>query len=436
MGSVDLGPSDAPTIAASTQPSPPEAPPEGTSTLMARLQERRNDEGSEEGAAVKEGEQAGPGWGSWATGTASSWGTWAKSKTNAAVTAASTVTAVAVEVAGAVADEQRRRVRGEAVVREDAGEAVEELDEEQELCIGGKLVRHEELCMCGAMLADALLDSATTAMQRNEIMGEESTTQLVSALVDPANNEGYHVAIARTSHNNQIVGLAACNTMDAAQGSCGVGPLCVQSSMRERVVATSLLRDLLERCQGCRSFRVVQDAFDLSFAALTGEGFRIVEPLALIGWQPQLDKLDTLLEDLPAFTLRAMTLADAEECSAIGLATAKVDRRGSIEHMLRASSDAVVLVDSEGRLAGYSTRLGNLTGHTAARCAEAAKALLIHGAKERPLRTLLPVRTHPELFAWCLSVEMQVVKMCNLMVSGEYHEFDSQGCYFPEYYNP
>jgi len=382
---------------------------------------------SQESELTAEEEAGGGGWGGWA-GTASSWGSWAAEKTKKAasksLTTAVAVTSAAAEVANAVADEQRKRVRGEVLAREG-----EELEAES-ISIHNKLVRHEEMRECASLVFESAVQAATTPSGYSEIDSTDDAAEIISAMINPL-TPGYHIGVARTE-SNKVVGVLGATVRDA--GTAGIGPFAVNppADAGGLGAAQQLISDALEHCKECANVHVIQDQ-PLGIELFSTFGFRIAEPLAVVAGCP-------VCEASSGLSVRPMEPGDLEACARLAVQACQVDRSSSIQMALEGptAGDCLVVHTPEGQLVAYTTSLATFEGHTVASTMEAMQALMQAAAKEgnAELIMLVPVRVQTELFEHCLKSGMRTIKMCTWMTKGGPVGYGSPVVYLPALYNP
>jgi predicted N-acetyltransferase YhbS len=203
----------------------------------------------------------------------------------------------------------------------------------------------------------------------------------------------------------------------------GVGPLTVEPRDQGDGIGRKLMTVMLERAQGARGVRLVQDAFNTCSVALYASlGFVVREPLLLLQGNPE-------GKPIAGAKVRRLSEADIDTCETIARNVHGYGRSGELRDALRFLNPFVV--ERDGRVHGYLTMPTFWpANHGVAETEEDMRALIVGAAAlgEEPLSLILPTR-QAELFRWCLSQHFRAVKPMTLMTIGAYQE--SKGAYFP-----
>lgn len=203
----------------------------------------------------------------------------------------------------------------------------------------------------------------------------------------------------------------------------GAGPLAVDPRHQARGLGKQLATAVLERARGAVGVRGVQDAFNTTSIALyTSLGYVVREPLLLLQGVPK-------GKSVAEATVRRLVEVDVGRCETIAENVHGYGRGGEIRDALRFFDPFVV--ERAGRIRGYATAPTNwAVNHAVAETEEDMRALLLGAAaqSEGPLSLLVPAR-QAELFRWCLSETLRVVKPMTLMTVGAYQE--PRGAYLP-----
>lgn len=220
--------------------------------------------------------------------------------------------------------------------------------------------------------------------------------------------------------DGRVVGSNFLQEHDAIRS---VGPIAVDPRVQERGVGRRLMEAALERARGSLGVRLVQDSFNIrSLSLYASLGFEVKEPLALMRGRPR--------SRPPAeVEVRRLAREDLERCAALCKKVHGIERTNELRAALERFSPLVAL--RRGRITAYSTTLSVWgAAHGVAETEEDMMALILGaGASDpEPIAFLLPVR-QANLFRWCLSEGLRVVKPMNLMAMGYYQE--PKGCYFP-----
>lgn len=204
----------------------------------------------------------------------------------------------------------------------------------------------------------------------------------------------------------------------------GVGPITIAPELQSNGVGKKLMADVIERGKKFAGIRLVQDAFNsVSMSLYASLGFNIVEPLVLIQGTPKSPEQDDKIG------VRPMSENDIEECSGLCRRIHGFDRKNLLTETRKYFPSYVATRD--GRIAAYASapNIWQLN-HAVGESTSDMTTLLSGFAKAtgESLSFLLPIR-QAELFRWCLSQGLRVVKPMNLMAMGSYSE--PKGSYLP-----
>jgi ribosomal protein S18 acetylase RimI-like enzyme len=215
-------------------------------------------------------------------------------------------------------------------------------------------------------------------------------------------------------------GLLGVNFLDCRTPVGGVGPICVDPNTQQRGVGRKLMEAVVKngKERGLRSIRLVQDAFNTTSMSLyTSVGFDVKEPLALMRGTPK-DKLTA-----SGAKVREVTDNDLAACADLCRAAHGFDRTGELRES-QAMFHSMVL-ERNGRVVAYSSAPTFWILNHAVAATEQDLFDLILGAGAatgaEPLSMLVPIR-RSNLFRWCLSQGLRVVKPMTLMSMGDYEE--------------
>lgn len=243
----------------------------------------------------------------------------------------------------------------------------------------------------------------------------EAATQLATAFI--AHPLIFGVVAAS---EGRVVGS---NFLDERDPVRAVGPTTVDPALQARGIGRRLMEAVLERGRDATAIRLVQDAFNTrSISLYTSLGFDVKEPLMLMRGTPR-------NELMAGFEVRPLTSDDVKACAALCERVDGTARTNELRDSLRMFTPFVV--EREGRMTGYlSAATSWIQNHGVAETEQDMKALILGtgAASAEPLSFLLPVR-QSNLFRWCLSEGIRVVKPMTLMAIGHYRE--PQGTYFP-----
>lgn len=192
----------------------------------------------------------------------------------------------------------------------------------------------------------------------------------------------------------------------------GIGPVTVDPEVQTRGVGRGLMRSVLDQCEGARSVRLVQAAFNLQSMSLYAKlGFEVRDPLACMQ-----GKLTVGV--IPGYEVRAATETDLISACAVCREVHGFDRELELAGAITRGSAKVV--EHQGEIVGYATEIG-FFGHAVARGNEGMKALIAAAPEIVGPGLFLPTR-NGELFRWALESGLRIVQPMTLMTMGEYQE--------------
>ncbi len=203
----------------------------------------------------------------------------------------------------------------------------------------------------------------------------------------------------------------------------GLGPLAVEPRRQGHGLGRQLMAVVLERAQGAPGIRLVQEAFNAcSIALYASLGFVVREHLLLLQGTPK-------RKMVVGATVRPLTEADVGLCEMIAQNVLGYGRGGQLRSALKNHSPFVV--ERDGRICGYMTSPNfGPANHAVAETDEDMRTLIAGAAPStgEPLSLILPT-SQAELFRWCLSEHLRIIKPLTLMTIGDYQE--PSGAYFP-----
>jgi predicted N-acetyltransferase YhbS len=202
-----------------------------------------------------------------------------------------------------------------------------------------------------------------------------------------------------------------------------VGPITVDPKFQGYKIGRRLMEAVIERGGGASGVRLVQDAFNAASLSLYASlGFDVREPLVEIEGQVE--------GELPAgCEVRLLKDEDLDECEALCKRVHGFARTNELKATRQSFAPFVTVRD--GHIVAYATALNFWPlNHAVSESLNDMQALLTGAGNMsgQPLSFLLPTR-QGELFRWCLSKGMRVVKPLALMTTGEYQE--PRGIYLP-----
>ena len=203
----------------------------------------------------------------------------------------------------------------------------------------------------------------------------------------------------------------------------GVGPITIDPEAQAKGVGRGLMQAVIEAGRDAPGIRLVQDAFNtVSLPLYAGLGFDVVEPLVIVQGV-------TVGEPSPETKVRLLEEKDLAACAELCRTVHGFDRHKELAQIAQMSPAFVA--EREGRIRAYaSAPTFWQMNHAVAETTEDMQNLLAGAARlaGQPLAFLLPTR-QAELFRWCLSRGLRVVKPMNLMAMGAYQE--PRGCFLP-----
>ena len=205
----------------------------------------------------------------------------------------------------------------------------------------------------------------------------------------------------------------------------GVGPITVNPNAQAKGVGRRLMQAVIESGKDAPGIRLVQDAFNtVSMSLYADLGFDVVEPLVLMQGVPK--------DETSASTkaeVRPLEEKDFEACAELCRKVHGFDRNTELAQIAQMSPAFVAVRD--GRVVAYAAAPTFWQmNHSVAETVEDMQNLLAEAARltEQPLAFLLPTR-QAELFRWCLSQKLRVIKPMTLMAMGSYQE--PKGAFLP-----
>jgi hypothetical protein len=167
---------------------------------------------------------------------------------------------------------------------------------------------------------------------------------------------------------------------------------------------------------------LVQDAFNtISMSLYTSLGFDPKEPLAVLQGKPA--------DASRCADVRPMAQRDLVGCAALCEQSHGLNRTNELRDAMQHLKPFVL--EKAGQIRAYCTSANFwLINHGVAESVEDMQQLLLGASAllDEPIGLLLPIR-QGELFRWCLSQKMRVLKPMTLMAMGKYQE--PRGTFFP-----
>jgi predicted N-acetyltransferase YhbS len=266
---------------------------------------------------------------------------------------------------------------------------------------------------CGRIIHAAFAAIADRHNFPRDFPSVEIATGLAAMLIGLPD---YYAVVAE--ENGRVRGS---NFLDERSAIAAIGPITVDPSAQNQGIGRLLMQAVLERAtaRGAAGIRLVQDAFhNRSLCLYTALGFVTREPLSVMQGA-------ALNRPVPGYVVRPATATDAEACNALCRRVHGFARSAELAAAIDLGKANVV--EHLGRITGYATEIGYFA-HAVGETNEDLKALIAAASAFAGPGFLLPTRNH-DLFSWCLSHGLRLVKQQTLMTIGLYNE--PQGAWLP-----
>jgi len=265
---------------------------------------------------------------------------------------------------------------------------------------------------CGHIIYEAFKDIADAHSFPRDVPSVEFGRHLAGSFIAHPSIFG---VVAESE--GRIIGS---NFLDERDPIRGVGPITVDPRIQKRGVGRRLMEAVIDRGKSAPSVRLLQDAYNtLSMPLYASLGFDVKEPIVFIQGKPK-------SRPLARSEVRPMTTDDIPACADLCASVHGHGRAHELEDNVNAYKPYVAARGS--KVTAYG--LISFFGHGVAETEHDMRDLLagVAAASPEPISFLLPTR-QANLFRWCLSEGMQVVKPMTFMVMGEYQE--PRGAWFP-----
>ncbi len=204
----------------------------------------------------------------------------------------------------------------------------------------------------------------------------------------------------------------------------GVGPITIDPDAQAKGVGRKLMQAVIERGRDAEGIRLVQDAFNTTSMSLYASlGINVVGPLVMVQGTPAEESPSAEME------VRPLEEKDFQPCAELCRKVHGFDRNNELREIAE-MSPAFVAVRGNRIVAYAAAPVFWQMNHAVAESTEDMQSLLSGAARlaGQSLAFLLPTR-HAEIFRWCLSQGLRVVKPMTLMAMGEYQQ--PRGCFIP-----
>jgi GNAT superfamily N-acetyltransferase len=234
----------------------------------------------------------------------------------------------------------------------------------------------------------------------------EAAAGLVGAFIDHPSIWG-----VAAEYDGRIVGS---NFLDERSPVRGVGPITVDPEFQSAGLGRLLMEAVIARAEGAAGIRLLQDSFNTQSLALYAKlGFEVDHAMVVMGGRPRVGSH-------PGTEVRPFGADDLDACRALSLSVLGFDRTAELLDALDAPGMHPVVAIRSNRLVAYATTLDLFPVSQAVAESPDDMAALIAGAlaeSDAPGSFLLATSQH-ELFRWCLSVGLRVVKPMTYMAMG------------------
>ena len=269
---------------------------------------------------------------------------------------------------------------------------------------------------CGRIIYKAFSGIADRHNFPHDFPSLEAALQIAQMSVNNPNIVGF---VAETG-DRQFLGS---NFLWRLNEIGGVGPITVDPDAQAKGVGRRLMQAVIEGGKDMPGIRLVQDAFNTTSMSLYASlGFDVVEPLVIM-------QGNLAGESSSKTEVRPLKEKDFENCAELCRKVYGFERSTELAQIAQMSPAFVV--ERDGRIVAYAAAPTFWQmNHAVAETVEDMQNLLAGSAQltGQPLAFLLPTR-QAELFRWCLSQKLRVIKPMTLMAMGSYQE--PKGAFLP-----
>lgn len=264
----------------------------------------------------------------------------------------------------------------------------------------------EDAQTCGAICYEAFKKISDHHNFPNDLPNADSGIGLVSMLLDHP-----HVYSVVAEADGRVVGS---NFLWETGAIAGIGPITIDPSSQNSSIGKGLMVDVINYAneRGFAGIRLCQAAYhNRSLSLYTKLGFDTREPLSVIQGKP-------LNLTIAGRNVRAADENDVTACNELCMKIHGHERSNELTDAIQQGTANVV--ESEGRITGYTTGVG-FFGYSVGESNEDLKALIAASPEFSGPGFLLPTR-NSELLRWCLFNGLQIAMPMTLMSIGLYNE--------------
>lgn len=277
-------------------------------------------------------------------------------------------------------------------------------------------MRQEDVEICGLITYQAFKNSAECHNFRPDMPSLEFSIELAQSCF--ANPQIFSIV---AESDGKIIGSNYLSEYDIVRA---VGPLAIDPNVQSEGAGRELMKAAIERAIHSKSIRLVQNAFNLASLSLYASlGFDVKEPLVMLEGKVK--------SDVPGnIEIRPLQTKDFAQCAELCRRVYGIERTGELKNTPPFLTSFVAV--NGDRISAYTSAPHFWALNHAVADSEKDMQALLAGvgnlSGDRPISFLLPTR-QTDLFRWCLTKGMRVIKPATLMAMGDYQE--PQGCYLP-----
>ncbi|MER9794884.1 GNAT family N-acetyltransferase [Mesorhizobium sp. M0213] len=258
----------------------------------------------------------------------------------------------------------------------------------------------------------AAYSAHTSVAAAHNVRCEHPSVEFSIGMIDNRVKDAHAAGFVAERHG-EVVGSVFLNTFPPAS-IAAIGPLTVDPAAEGNGAGRQLMQAALNEAAARHidSVRLVQSPSHLrSLALYIKLGFAVREPLVLIEGTPA-------HQGVPGHTTRAATIGDLPACDEFCTQVHGFARSAELKSAI--ANDAALVVESAGRLTGYSTGLG-FFAHAVGESTDNLKALVDASPGIMGPGFFVPTRNN-ELVRWLLDRGFRAQWPATLMTTGPYQE--------------